>query len=57
MFVAQIVKQSGLQVAFGGAGEDGDDGFAAILLLARLLHGSPGDRAAADADGEALDLH
>ncbi len=43
-----------MQVALGGAGEDGDDDLAAIVFLARFLQGSPGHRAAADSGRDAL---
>ncbi len=54
---SEVIKQEGLQVALGGAWKDSDDDFAAILLFVRLLQGSPGDRAAADADREPFFLH
>src|SRR6266700_2920165 len=52
--VAEVVEEDGLEVALSGAGEDGDDDFAAIFFFARFLQGGPGDGAAADAAGEAF---
>src|SRR5437773_557745 len=54
---AQIVEERRLERAFGSAGKDGDDHFAAILVFTRFLQGCPGYRAAADANREPFFFH
>jgi hypothetical protein len=53
----EVIEEDGVEVAFGGAGKDGNDDFTAIFFFARFLQSSPGGCAAADANREAFFSH
>lgn len=54
---AEVVEEDGLEVTFGSTGEDGDDDFACIFWFGGFLKCGPGGCTAANANGEALELH
>src|SRR5579884_191594 len=53
----QVIEENGLEIAFGCAGEDGDDDFACILRFSGFQESSPGSGSAGDTHGKPFEFH